>query len=253
MSRHVLLLALAVVASGCYFEGSVAYHPRISQSVSAPADTTMVATGSGGGWSAGINIGFYLDVQLPHPIVTGAAIGLGPTWFNGYGIQPKGYVAKVATKATTLRAELGLPFRPLGVFHTRAVFIHNWLRSTSTTIAPEMAEAETKSAGGRSWFLGPSIGFRAMMVQGESHGFFVVTLSAGVEHIRADLTTKDDRAVHLSSTGVGVRLLISPAFIGHPPKTAAEYSNTGGVNVNTGPKCGYKNDPQGGSPTYTCE
>ena len=216
-SRLVALAAATLtlgLAPSCYFEGTIAYHPRISQAVTSGGPAT-VATDDGGGWSAGANIGFYLDVQVPTRRFRGFGVGLSPSGFNGYGIVPSDGVAQVATKSLGLRADVILPTHLLApYFHQRVTVIYDWLSDLSTTLPPATESTPTTAAHGRMWFLGGSLGYRLHVREGARRGHILLMLSAG-------------GAVHVSSTGLGARFLIVPAMLGSPP-SRGPYDATSG-------------------------
>lgn len=239
MHRLLALAAVALPAAGCYFEGTVAYHPTIDQSVQTSGTPVRIDTADGGGWSAGVNIGFYLDVQVPNRWVRGLGVGFTPG-FNGYGIAPSEPVAKAAAKSLGLRGDLVLPTRFGGpILHQRLTFGYHWMGDPSATVPPETEEAFNEEAEGRLWFLGATVGVRINKA--------LFSLSGGVERFRAEITQTDDRVVRVSSTGVGARLLIAPAFIGHAPRDPV---STGAPKPGKG--CYYTDDPDTGKPVYRC-
>ncbi|MBK9029892.1 MAG: hypothetical protein IPL61_00885 [Myxococcales bacterium] len=251
MFTRLVVVGVLLGSTGCYFEGTAAYHPRISQAVTDP--NTPSTTETGGGWSAGVNIGFYFEARLRSRTLRGFGIGASPSSFNGYGIAPSAPTVKAATKSNTFRADLVLPTQLLSPYiHERLTFSYAWLRDTSMTIAPDTMAAMSKASDGRMWFLGGSLGYRLPVRNGDRLGHFVFVLSAGIERFRADLTTDDDRRLHVSSTGLGVRLMIVPAMIGSARPGPYENLPTRGDRPKSNAGCYYTDDPTTGKPVYRC-
>jgi hypothetical protein len=237
-SRRALgLVALTLASTSCYFEGSVAYHPRISQSVTSPGDPGVadVVTDDGGGWSAGANIGFYLDARLPSRSLRGFGLGLSPQSFNGYGLAPSDGVARAAARGLVVRGDVTLPIEPLTHhLHERVTVIYDWIGDGSATIAPAEDDTPTESIDGRMWFVGASVGYAMPVRNGGRSGNFLWLLSLGVERFRADIETTDARSVRVSSTGLGARLMVVPALIGSYQRTPDAPTSTSGGNSNAG-------------------
>src|SRR4051812_32503868 len=166
MSR--ILVAVALSCAGCYFEGAVAYHPQISQRITTPG-TAAAITDDGGGWSASVNIGFYLDVAIPTRYVRGIGAGWSPSFTNGGGIAPsKDPVVRTAAKSNAFRFDFWLPLKPLlPHFHESLTFDYHFLNDVAATIPPDTMSAMSKSSGGRMWFLGASLVARLPVHNGE--------------------------------------------------------------------------------------
>ena len=238
--RGSCALVVAVIAStGCYFEGSVGYHPSINQRVTPSASGTgQVVTGDSAGWSAAVNIGFYLDVKY-------GGIGLSPSSFNGYGLAPsKDAVVRTGARGTALRADVVLPFNNLSSYLQESVALtYTFLSDTSATLPPDTESASAKSSDGKLWSLGYGLGYALPVHNGTRKGHFVFRLSAGIERFAGHVATTDGRAVSVASTGFGARFMIVPAFIGTYHKGPYEDFNTSG----SGPEksnagCYYSND-----------
>ncbi|MBL9012716.1 MAG: hypothetical protein JNL83_00980 [Myxococcales bacterium] len=247
MGRLALIAAIAGVA-GCYFEGTVAYHPRISQSVAG-----RDGTATGPGWSAGVNIGIYIDVQIPSHTLRGIAAGVSPDALNGYGIAPSDPVAKAAAKSFAVRADVTIPTTFAAPLHQAVTIGYHWLSNLSTTIAPDTAEAMTEEASGRMWFLGASMAYRVLVRQNAKVDKFIAVLSLGVERMRADIATANQGDVTVASTGIGARLLIAPAMVGSPPKSRSETDPLPSSPPKSNAGCHYVDDPDTGKPSWKCE
>jgi len=225
--RGCLLVALLV--TGCYFEGTAAYHPRISQKVR-PAGGTAAdeMTATGGGWSLGINIGIYLDVGIETSRYT-RGFGAGASgYLNGYGIAPSKPLASQAAKALIVRGDVLLPTTLLTRHFIESVtFAYHWLGDISTKIGGEKEPAMGASSSGHMWFAGVGLDWRSKTPAWNGKlKTTVVRLNLGVERYNGRVTNEDDRISWVESTGIGARLMIMPAFIGQARKGPYEDMNT---------------------------
>lgn len=208
-------VSLLTLTTGCYFEGTVAYHPRIS----AP-------DAKAGGWSASANIGFYLDVGIPSRVIRGAGAGLAV--FNGYGIKQSGAEESTAGRGIGARGDLvvGPQWLSRHLQHS-FVFDYHWLGELS-------GPGTTPMSRGSVLFAGTGLDYRMPVEAWDGKMKNILwRLNAGVERFRGG---------DVSSTGVGARFMVVPAFVGRYVEGPYENINTSGSS--TGDSCpgGYYRD-----------
>lgn len=203
------VVALGLVASGCFFEFTTAYHPKVNTRVTMPNPVDEALASDEGGWSAGLNVGIYHDLPWANRYFRGLGVGLSPSQLNGHGIPSDPDLVKTGGNATVVRGDIHLPVGSVGHRGVSVTGAYYFLGDgISATIYPDPEAAQAMSKDGSMWFLGATTGVRIPVFRKAIAGDFIGRVSLGVERYRSLVENVDGRTASVRSTGIGARLLI---------------------------------------------